>query len=89
MAEINPSSAHTFFLKRYICIRVYALNMAKKKATLFSVIYVNRRNEDDIFIPTTEKVQPWYFVFLFLKSQSLAIIRLGNLARFHSIQPIF
>ena len=80
--------SHVFF-KRYICIRVCTLNIAKKKATLFSAIYVNRRKEDDIFIPTTEKVQPWYFVFLFLKSQSLAIIRLGNLARFHSIQPIF
>lgn len=65
MAEINPSTAHTFFFKRYICIRVNTLNIAQKKATLFSVIYVNGRKEGDIFITTTEKVQPWYFVFLF------------------------
>ena len=55
MAEINPSTAHTFFLKIYM----YKMNIAQKKATLFSVIYVNRRKEDDMFIPTTEKVQPW------------------------------
>ena len=55
MAEINPSTAHTFFFQRYICIRVNTLNIAKKKATLFSVIYVNRRKEDDMFIQRPKK----------------------------------
>ena len=80
--------SHVFFLKIYMYKSLHAEYSKKESYIVLSDICKQEKRRRHIH-SNDRKVQPWYFVFLFLKSQSLAIIRLGNLARFHNIQPIF